>query len=87
MTVPTQPPLIALQFTDKDGNIDWPAIAKVCEERDALLAAPSWKLVPEEPTRAMLMAIMGYPLVLATSDEVVGREVYRRMLAAVPGKR
>lgn len=48
-------------------------------------AAASEQMVPREPTREMLVALMGDPLILAASDEIVGREAYRAMLAAAPG--
>ncbi len=42
--------------------------------------------VPREPTREMLSALMGDPLILAASDEQIGREAWKRMLAAAEGK-
>ena len=62
--------------------------AKLCREtatplRSSVLEIPEgWALVPKEPTREMLIALMGNPVVLAASDEVVGREAYRVMLTA-----
>lgn len=41
-------------------------------------------MIPAEPTREMLMALAGNPLLLAASDEAYWREAYARLRAVMP---
>ena len=75
----TGPKLVIVH--DNDGSI-----ANVQVDGKVYLPEPAVPCVavPREPTREMLTALMGNPVLLAASDEIVGRAAYAAMLDAAP---
>jgi hypothetical protein len=64
------------------------AMVDHCCEAEQLPAFPAgWQIVPIKPPREMLVALAGFPLILAASDEEELRRRYEAMLAEAPSCR
>jgi hypothetical protein len=67
---------------------EWRSYFPASGEAEQLPAFPAgWQIVPIKPPREMLVALAGFPLILAASDEEELRRRYEAMLAEAPSCR